>query len=67
MGIWAYIGGLDHFGQPANHVGPIVLGIGGHVMNSMIVGIVFVAVMRMLRNLPARCCLAPRTASASGR
>src|SRR6266542_3767266 len=52
MGIWAYIGGLDHFGHPANHIGPIVLGDGGHMMNSMIVGIVFVAVMRMLRNPP---------------
>jgi len=52
MGIWAYIGGLEHFGQPANHIGPIVLGLGGHMMNSMIIGIVFVALMRMLRNPP---------------
>ena len=22
MGIWAYIGGLNHFGQPANHIWP---------------------------------------------
>lgn len=52
MGIWAYIAGLNHFGHPANHVGPIVLGLGGHMMNSMIIGIVFVALMRMLRNPP---------------
>src|SRR4051794_41924507 len=29
MGIWSDIGGLDHFGRPVNHIGPIVLGIGG--------------------------------------
>jgi hypothetical protein len=52
MGIWAYIGGLDHFGHPANHIGPIVLGIGGHMMNAVIVGIVFVALLRILRNPP---------------
>jgi hypothetical protein len=52
MGIWAYIGGLDHFGEPANHIGPIVLGIGGHMMNAVFIGIVFVALMRVLRNPP---------------
>src|SRR4051812_44892679 len=52
MGIWAYIGGLDHFGHPANHVWPIFLGIGGHMMNAILVGIVFVALMRILRNPP---------------
>jgi lauroyl/myristoyl acyltransferase len=52
MGIWAYIGGLDHFGDPANHGGPIVLGIGGHMMNAVIIGIVFVALMRVLGNPP---------------
>jgi uncharacterized membrane protein YagU involved in acid resistance len=52
MAIWSYVAGLDHFGQPANHVGPIVLGIGGHMLNSMVVGIVFVALMRTLRNPP---------------
>jgi hypothetical protein len=52
MGIWAYVAGLNHFGQPANHIGPIALGLGGHMMNSMIIGIVFVALMRMLRNPP---------------
>jgi hypothetical protein len=52
MGIWAYVAGLNHFGQPANHIGPIVLGLGGHMVNSMIVGVVFVALLRMLRNPP---------------
>ncbi len=52
MGIWAYVAGLNHFGHPGNHIGPVVLGIGGHMVNSMIVGIVFVALMRMLRNPP---------------
>ena len=52
MGIWAYIAGLNHFGHPAHHIGPIILGLGGHMMNSMIIGIVFVALMRMLRNPP---------------
>lgn len=52
MAIWSWVGGIEHFGQPANHFGPIILGLGGHMMNSMIAGIVFVALMRMLRNPP---------------
>jgi hypothetical protein len=52
MGIWAYIGGLNHFGRPANHIGPIVLGIGGHILNAILVAIVFVALLRGLRNPP---------------
>ena len=52
MGIWAYVAGLNHFGHPGNHIGPIVLGLGGHMLNSMIIGIVFVALLRMLRNPP---------------
>jgi uncharacterized membrane protein YagU involved in acid resistance len=50
MGIWAYIGGLNHFGRPVDHIGPIVLGIGGHMLNAILVGIVFVALLRVLRN-----------------
>src|SRR4051794_41864160 len=34
MGIWAYIGGLNHFGRPGDHIGPIVLGIGGHMLKA---------------------------------
>src|SRR4051794_5213934 len=53
MGIWAYIGGLNHFGRPADHIGPIVLGIGGHMMNAILVATVFVALLRVLRNPPS--------------
>jgi hypothetical protein len=52
MGIWADIGGLNHFGRPVNHIGPIVLGIGGHMSNAIFVAVVFVALMRVLRNPP---------------
>jgi hypothetical protein len=52
MGIWSYIGGLDHFGRPTDHIGPIVLGIGGHMFNAIFVAVVFVALMRLLRNPP---------------
>jgi uncharacterized membrane protein YagU involved in acid resistance len=50
MAIWAYVGGINHFGHPADHIGAIVLGIGGHMMNSIFVAIVFVAVMRILKD-----------------
>jgi hypothetical protein len=50
MGIWSDIGGLDHFGRPVDHIGPIVLGIGGHMVNAIFVAVVFVALMRVLRN-----------------
>jgi hypothetical protein len=49
MAIWAWIVGLNHFGQPANHIGPIVLGLGGHMMNSMIAGVIFISLLSMLR------------------
>src|ERR1051325_3969514 len=48
MGIWAYIGGLNHFGRPADHIGPIVLGIGGHMLNATLVAIVFVAAIPIM-------------------
>jgi hypothetical protein len=52
MAIWAWIVGLNHFGQPANHIGPIVLGLGGHMMNSLIAGVMFITLLsaRRLRN-----------------
>jgi hypothetical protein len=50
MGIWAYVGGLGHFGRPVDHIGPIVLGIGGHMLNAILVSIVFVALVRGLHN-----------------
>src|SRR3954447_10488968 len=52
MAIWAYVGGLDHFGHPGNHIGPIVLGIGGHMMNSIFVALVCVALIGILKDLP---------------
>jgi hypothetical protein len=44
MAIWAWVGGRNHFGTPSNHVGPIILGLGGHMMNAMMFGIMFSAV-----------------------
>jgi hypothetical protein len=58
MAIFAYVGGLDHFGHPANHIGSIVLGIGGHMMNAIFVTIVFVALMRILKDPPGAVALA---------
>jgi len=45
MGVWAWVGGLDDFGTPGDHVGPIVLGLAGHMANSMMIGVVFAALM----------------------
>src|SRR3954453_22247418 len=52
MAIWAYVGGLNHFGHPGNHIGPIVLGIGGHMVNAIFVAILFMALMRILKDPP---------------
>jgi hypothetical protein len=49
MAIWAWIAGLNYFGDPANHVGAIILGLGGHLVNSMIAGVIFVALMSAVR------------------
>lgn len=49
MAIWAWVAGIEHFGEPSNHVGPIVLGLGGHMMNSMMIGIVFAVLITALR------------------
>jgi hypothetical protein len=61
MAIWAWVGGRNHFGAPGNHVGPIILGLGGHMMNSMTAGVMFaalatglVAVLRRRRSLDPR-------------
>ncbi len=45
MGVWAWVGGLDDFGTPGDHVGSIVLGLAGHMANSMMIGVVFAALM----------------------
>jgi hypothetical protein len=49
MAIWAWIAGLEHFGQPGNHIGPLLLGLGGHMVNSIIAGLIFVALVTALR------------------
>jgi hypothetical protein len=49
MAIWAWIAGLEHFGQPANHIGPILLGFAGHMVNSIVAGLIFVALLTALR------------------
>jgi len=49
MAIWAWIFGLDQFGQPADHMWPIVLGLGGHIVNSIIAGVIFVALVAAVR------------------
>ena len=48
MAILSWVFGLEHFGEPANHVWPIILGMGGHMMNSMIAGVMFAAIMTVL-------------------
>lgn len=49
MGIWAWIVGLNHFGRPGNHIGPIILGLGVHLAISIVVGVVFVAFLTAVR------------------
>lgn len=49
MAIWSWVAGLEHFGTPSNHVWPILLGIGGHMANAMMIGVVFAALMTALR------------------
>ncbi len=45
MGMWAWLFGLEHFGEPRNHVWPIVLGFAGHIVNSVIVASVVAVVV----------------------
>jgi hypothetical protein len=49
MAIWSWVAGIEHFGEPRNHIWPILLGLGGHMVNSMLVGVVFVALLAALR------------------
>lgn len=49
MAIWAWVGGVEHFGSPGNHVGPIILGLGGHMMNAMMLGVGFAILMSILK------------------
>lgn len=49
MAIWAWVAGLDWFGEPADHVGSIILGLGGHMANSMVAGVMFAGLATLLR------------------
>ena len=48
MAIWASVAGRDQFGAPSDHVGAIVLGMGGHLANSMMLGVAFALLMAVL-------------------
>ncbi len=48
MAIWAFVAGSDQFGAPSDHVGAIVLGMGGHLANSMMLGVAFTLLMATL-------------------
>jgi hypothetical protein len=52
MAIWAWVAGSDQFGAPSDHVGAIVLGLGGHMANSMMLGVVFAALTALLVRKP---------------
>ena len=49
MAIWAWLFGAEHYGDAANHVGPIVLGIGAHMTNALVVGLAFAAIAAAVR------------------
>ena len=51
MAIWSWVFGQEHFTQndPGAHVGPVILGIGAHMVNAMLFGIMFAALMYVLR------------------
>jgi hypothetical protein len=49
MGIWAWLAGPNYFGQPADHIWPIILGLGGHLVNSIVAGVIFVALLTAAR------------------
>lgn len=62
MAIWAWAGGSQHFGEPGNHVGPVLLGLAGHMANSMMLGVGFVALATIaLTGLRRRRTVVPRT------
>ena len=48
MAIWAFVAGSDQFGAPSDHVGAIVLGMGGHLANSMMLGVAFALLMAVV-------------------
>jgi hypothetical protein len=52
MAIWAWFAGMNYFGQPSNHVWPIVLGYGVLMVSSIVAGLIFAALLSavQLRN-----------------
>lgn len=52
MAIWAFVGGSDQFGAPSDHVGSIVLGMGGHLANSMMLGVAFAVLAALVVRTP---------------
>lgn len=65
MAIWAWVGGSQHFGEPGNHIGPILLGLAGHMANSMMLGVGFAALATVtLAGLRRRGTMSPRTLGA---
>lgn len=49
MAVWALMAGIDHFGEPANHFWPILLGMLVHASVSAALGVVFAAVAFVLQ------------------
>ena len=56
MAIWSWVFGQEHFTQnvPGEHVWPVVLGIGAHMANSMMAGVMFAAMATGLIGLLRR-------------
>jgi len=52
MAIWAFVGGSDQFGAPSDHVTAIVLGMGGHLANSMMLGVAFAVLTALIVRKP---------------
>ena len=52
LALFAWLVGMGHFGQPANHIGPIVGGTGAYLAYGLIVGVAFALVTLVLRPAP---------------
>lgn len=49
LALFAWLVGVGHFGQPANHIGPIVGGAGAYLAYGLIVGVAFALVTLVVR------------------
>jgi hypothetical protein len=49
LALFAWLVGMGHFGQPANHIGPIVGGAGAYLAYGLILGVAFALVTLVLR------------------